>query len=93
MKLEDKDRFAKALIRAALVYSRDITADHMNAYWDFLIRYEIEDIEASINEYAQVGKKFPTPADIVEFIPSNKSKGLKKGQLLIDGGRKYRMLN
>ncbi len=88
MKSEDRERFGKILVKAALVYSRDITADHMNAYWDFLIRYEIEDIEASINEYAQVGKKFPTPADLVEFIPARRD-----GKFMIDGGRKYRILN
>lgn len=93
MIVNDKERFAKVLVKAALVYSRDITADHMNAYWDFLIRYEIADIESSISEYVLVGKKFPTPADIVEFMQSNKSKELKKGQFLIEGGRKLKVLN
>jgi hypothetical protein len=93
MKAEDKERFGMIMAKAALVYSRDITVDHMRAYWDFLIRYEIAEIENSISEFVLVGKKFPTPADIVEFMQSNKSKGLKKGQFLIDGGRKLKVLN
>ena len=93
MKTEDKSRFAQALIKSALNYSKDLTKEHIAMMWDDLIDYGIDEVEQAITMQRQVGQFFPKVADIIDLIPSSTAAKLKPGQFLIDGSRKYRMLN
>ena len=93
MKIEDKQRFAQALIKSALNYSKDLTKEHMALLWDDLADYDIDEVEQAIALQRQTGDFFPKVSDIIALIPSRKTNKLKPGQFLIEGGRKYRMLN
>ena len=93
MKSDDKPRFAQALIKSALNYSKDLTKEHIAMMWEDLIDYEIDEVEQAITMQRQSGQFFPKVADIVDLIPISTTAKLKPGQFLIEGSRKYRMLN
>ncbi len=89
----DSIKFAQVLAAVAQVYSKGITAEHAETLFRSLEEYDISDIEQAFFKHMKLSEFFPTPAHIIKLIPSNSSKGLKKGQFLIDGGRKYKVLN
>lgn len=93
MQSTDSIKFAQILAAVAQVYSKGITTEHAETLFRALEEYDISDVERAFFDHMKASEFFPTPAHIIKLIPSNSSKGLKKGQFLIEGGRKLKVLN
>lgn len=66
---QDTARFSAAMAKCALAYSKNITDQHFELYWDLLADKDINDVEAAFVQHMKSSKFFPTVAEIIELIP------------------------
>lgn len=77
MRLLDKPRFSKMLIKLSKFWTKEITDDLQDIWWDALKDYDIETIALACRIIAKDRKKkegYPNPADIIETIKLNPNK-------------------
>ncbi len=81
---DDKDKFKKMLIELGSTYSKSIDRDLLNTYWKALSDLEVQDLQLAIDSHVQVGKFFPKPAELREYIVGeNNGKGAQSMQWLM----------
>jgi len=81
------------MLCAAEVYAKEISTTHAQVFMNLVREYDIADIEKAFQQHMKSSKFFPTPADIIDLIPPGKTNRVQQGQFLLDGKRKYKVLN
>lgn len=81
------------MLCATEIYSKEISPTHAQVFMNLVREYDIADVEKAFQRHMKSSKFFPTPADIINLIPVGKTSQLQQGQFLLDGKRKYKVLN
>lgn len=81
------------MLCATEIYSKEISSAHAQIFMNLIREYDIADIERAFHQHMRSSKFFPTPADIIDLIPIGKISQVRQGQFLLDGKRKYKVLN
>lgn len=66
----DKAKFSRIMATMAEVYGRTLTPEMTAVYWSVFNRYPIEDIEQAARKHVETAKFFPSPAELLEYMPS-----------------------
>lgn len=75
MNSQDRDAFGKMLAMLGEYYSKEITENLLEIYWQGLERFDIQDVRRAFNKHvanADTGQFMPKIADVVKFIEGNK---------------------
>lgn len=67
----DKVRFTQAMAANALVFGRELADETIAIYWAVLREYNIDDISRAFLAHLKKSRFFPTPAELIELIPSS----------------------
>ena len=73
MNLRDKKQFSELMIATASVYSKDISPQMLSMFWGILQDFDFEDVRAAFSAHLRKSKFFPTPAEILFYMPGAKS--------------------
>jgi len=69
----DKKKFAELINVCASIYSKELTNAALAAFYEMLKDYEISDIDKAFYRHMKTSKFFPTPADIIEYLPGDQN--------------------
>lgn len=70
METNDKAKFSRVLATLAEIYGRTLTVEIIAVYWSVLGNHPIAQIEQAARRYVESAKYFPTPAELLEYMPS-----------------------
>jgi hypothetical protein len=65
----NKQRFSMLMAATAEVYGKSITPELLKTYWGVMEKYPIEQIEHAAKRHLELGRFFPTPAELIALIP------------------------
>lgn len=68
----DKKQFLESLNSCAVVYRTEVSTALVKIYWDLLKEYATEEVQGAIFAHMKTAKFFPSPAELIEKIPSAK---------------------
>ena len=69
----DKSKFSKILATISEIYGRTLTPEMTMIYWSVFSKYPIEQIEQAARKHVETAKFFPSPAELLEYIPAAKA--------------------
>lgn len=75
MKIEDQEKFAQVLLSCGEIYSKEVRDGQIALFWEAVKDIPLDKITQAFTKHIKTSRFFPTPAEILGYIPSAQFSG------------------